>query len=164
MPTILLVDDDAQVRQIIRKRLASAGHHVLEADNGSAAMRMYRDARPDVVVTDIMMPDKDGRQLIAELLADDPNVRIVAISGAVEFDVPALLAQASQLGALRTLPKPFTSEQLLGAVDGVLAAPGAAPASAAGPGNNASRRRALIGAAAGVIVLLGLLAWWLLFG
>lgn len=124
---ILLVDDDEQVREILRKRLLKSGFEVLEAMDAEAALDLFRNSPVDAVITDLVMPGKGGQALIKELRAQDPDVRIVAISGALDQDVPALLAEADRLGALRTLPKPFTSEQLLDSIDSVLAAPQAAP-------------------------------------
>jgi DNA-binding NtrC family response regulator len=130
---ILLVDDDEQVREILRKRLLKSGFEVLEAMDAEAALDLFHNSPVDAVITDLVMPGKGGQALIKELRAADPDVRIVAISGALDQDVPALLAEADRLGALRTLPKPFTSEQLLDSIDSVMAAPQAAPRQADGP-------------------------------
>lgn len=118
--TILLADDDERVRSLLRKRLTSGGYEVVEAGNGDEALRIYRETPTDVVITDIVMPGKGGRELITELQHEFPNVRIVAISGALDRDVSHLLGDAARLGALRTLAKPFTSEQLFDAVQAVL--------------------------------------------
>lgn len=118
--TILLAEDDDRVRELLRNRLSSEGYRVVEASNGEQAARVYRDTPTDVVITDIVMPGKGGRELITELLQDFPDVRIVAISGALDRDVSELLGDATRLGALRTLAKPFTSEQLFDAVKAVL--------------------------------------------
>ena len=118
--TILLVDDDSRVRVILRRRLESAGYQMVDAPDGEVALRLYRIAPTDVVITDIVMPEMGGRQLITELLQHYPGVRVVAISGALEHDVRALLGEAERLGALRTLPKPFNTPQLLEAVRAVL--------------------------------------------
>ena len=126
MKRILVVDDDSQVREILRKRLLKSGYEVLEAWDAEVALDLYRRSPVDAVVTDLVMPGMGGQALIKDLRSEDPDVRIVAISGALDHDVPSLLAEAEGLGALETLPKPFTSEQLLGAVDTVLAAPGSA--------------------------------------
>ena len=132
MKRILLVDDDEQVREILRKRLLKSGFEVLEAMDAEAALHLFHNSPVDAVITDLVMPGKGGQALIQELRAADPDVRIVAISGALDQDVPALLAEAYRLGALRTLPKPFTSEQLLDSIDSVMAAPQAAPRRSAG--------------------------------
>ncbi len=121
--TILVADDDRYVRRLLRQRLEESGYKVVEATNGKKALRQFRKSEPHAVITDIVMPDMDGHELIAKLLAECPAVRIVAISGAIEQDVPKLLEQAAQSGALRTLSKPFTSEQLFAAVREVLEAP-----------------------------------------
>jgi DNA-binding response OmpR family regulator len=117
---ILLVDDDDQVRRILRKRLEKSGFEVLEAADGETALHLYRQSPTDAVITDLVMPGKGGQGLITDLRVENPTVRIVAISGAIDQDVPALLAEAEGRGALRTLAKPFTSEQLLEAVGEVL--------------------------------------------
>ena len=130
MKRILVVDDDSQVREILRKRLLKSGYEVLEAWDAEVALDLYRRSPVDAVVTDMVMPGMGGQALIKDLRAQDPDVRIVAISGALDHDVPSLLAEAEGLGALETLPKPFTSEQLLGAVDTVLSTPLAARAAA----------------------------------
>ena len=117
---ILVVDDDTQVREILRKRLEKNGFDVEEASDGEAALASYRDTPSDVVITDLVMPGKGGQGLIRDLRREFPQARIVAISGALDQDVPSLLAEADRLGALKTLPKPFTSEQLFEAIDGVM--------------------------------------------
>ncbi len=116
---VLLVDDDAHVRMLLRERLESAGYQVVEASGGEAALRLYQDAPTDVVIADMVMPGMGGRELIGELQRV-PDVKIVAISGAPELDVPELLGEAQRLGAIRTLAKPFTSAQLLEAVEAVV--------------------------------------------
>jgi two-component system cell cycle sensor histidine kinase/response regulator CckA len=137
---ILVVDDDSQVREILRKRLLKSGYEVLEAWDAEVALDLYRRSPVDVVVTDLVMPGMGGQALIKDLRTEDPDARIVAISGALDHDVPSLLAEAEGLGALETLPKPFTSEQLLGAVDTVLAGP-SSPGTAARSPEAARERR-----------------------
>ena len=123
MKRILLADDTEQVRETHRNRLLKNGFELLEAVDAEAALDLFRSRPVDAVITDVVTPDRGGQALIEALRAADPDVRIVAISGAL---VPAVLAEADRMGALRALPKPFTSEQLLDAIDSVVAAPQAA--------------------------------------
>lgn len=118
--TVLLVDDDPRVRRILRKRLELGGYRVIEAVDADAALAAYRSAPADVVITDVIMPGKSGHELINELREDFPQAKIIAISGALDQNIQRLLQTASEQGALRTLPKPFTTDQLLGIVDEVL--------------------------------------------
>jgi DNA-binding response OmpR family regulator len=80
---ILLVDDDEQVREILRKRLLKSGFEVLEAMDAEAALDLFRNSPVDAVVTDLVMPGKGGQALIKELRVEDPDVRIVAISRSI---------------------------------------------------------------------------------
>lgn len=118
MATILLVDDDDLFRGVVKDTLTRAGHDVRDAANGEHAMRDFREYRPQLVVTDIFMPEHDGIELIQELRRVEPTVKIVAMSGhagKVDF-----LRFAARLGAKRVLEKPFHEADLLEAVAEVL--------------------------------------------
>jgi CheY-like chemotaxis protein len=120
---ILLVEDDEAVREILRKTLVSAGHEVEEAPNGAVAVAAYRRQASDVVITDLVMPEKDGLEAIMELRRLDPAVKIIAMSGGGRSLGPGqlYLESARLFGALRILAKPFTAKALLKAVSEVLA-------------------------------------------
>jgi CheY-like chemotaxis protein len=78
---ILLVEDDEAVRDILKKALVSSGHEVEEAENGNVALAAYRRQPCDLVITDLVMPEKDGLETILELRRMNPAVKIVAMSG-----------------------------------------------------------------------------------
>ncbi len=120
MARLLVVDDDARTRHIVRKRLVDAGHEVTEAVDAESALECFRDGAVDVVITDIVLPGMSGHELIVEIHQADPTARVVAISGAFDQGVPRLLREAEARGALRTLAKPFNTVQLLDAVQAVL--------------------------------------------
>jgi two-component system, chemotaxis family, chemotaxis protein CheY len=122
---ILLVEDDEAVREILRKALASAGHVVDEASNGDVALAAYRREAADLVITDLVMPDKDGLETIMALRKIHPGVKIIAISGGgLSIGSGQLyLETARSIGALQVLAKPFTGSALLQAVTEVLALP-----------------------------------------
>lgn len=122
MPKILLVDDDDAVREILRKALVSAGHEVEEAPNGVVALAAYRRQKSDVVITDLVMPEKDGLETIIELRRLDPAARIIAMSGGGRALGPGqfYLESARLFGALEILAKPFNIAELLTAVSDVL--------------------------------------------
>lgn len=123
MPRILLVDDDDAVREILRKALVAAGHEVDEASNGDLAIAAYRRQAADLVITDLVMPDKDGLETIMELRRMDPSVRVVAMSGGGRTLGPGqlYLESARALGARQILSKPFTVGALLKAIGDALA-------------------------------------------
>jgi two-component system chemotaxis response regulator CheY len=81
---VLLVDDSAYARQRFRKRLEAAGLEVIEAEGGEAALRLYGEWRPEVVTSDLLMPDMDGIAFIRALKALDPAARIVAVSADIQ--------------------------------------------------------------------------------
>jgi DNA-binding response OmpR family regulator len=98
--------------------LASGGHEVTLAANGSEGILAYRRHPPDVVITDLVMPDKEGFETIADLRREHPGARIVAMSGGGRISGSSYLATARLLGVGALLPKPFDTRTLLAAVDG----------------------------------------------
>jgi CheY-like chemotaxis protein len=119
MPRILIIDDDEDVRFMLRESLEGAGYHVQEAPNGAEALKLCRVAPVDLVITDIFMPEKDGLEFIMELRCRNRLLPIIAISGGGEL-VRGGLHIAPKLGATAILPKPFTPDEILGAVKSAL--------------------------------------------
>ena len=115
---ILVIDDDTLLRQTIRRILESAGHEVIEATNGRVGVEMFRAQTLDAVVTDIIMPEKEGIETIREIRSLNPTMRIVAISGGGRNQYMEFLTIAGKLGANATLAKPFRKDQLLACVEG----------------------------------------------
>jgi CheY-like chemotaxis protein len=121
MAAILLVEDDDVLRRLIHRMLERAGHEVHDAGNGSEALRLFAQVHIDLVITDLVMPDKDGLGTIVELKKLNPMVRIIAMSGGWGGDTELYLRIASHLGVMRALAKPFLEADLLQAVQAVLA-------------------------------------------
>jgi DNA-binding response OmpR family regulator len=115
---VLLIDDDEALRKIMHRMVTDAGHEVVEAADGRAGMRAFQTAPVDVVVTDIIMPDKEGMETIMELRKLAPQLRIVAISGGTPGLNLDLLTMAKTLGANAVLPKPFRREEFLACIEG----------------------------------------------
>ncbi len=117
MSSILVIDDEADIRDLCRRILSQAGYQVIEAPDGNVGMRLYRENRPDLIITDIIMPEKEGIETIMELRREFPAVRIVAISGGGQATTGATcLHLAKSLGAVKALAKPFTKSELLDVV------------------------------------------------
>lgn len=120
MASVLIIDDDTSIRRVVRTALERAGHHVEEAGDGAEGMARYRSSPADLVVTDVYMPDQDGIETIQQLRAEFPSSRILAISGGAVGGASGTLTDAMLFGADATLAKPFTVQQLLAAVTGLL--------------------------------------------
>jgi len=127
MTSVLVVDDDADIRGLLGRFLRGAGYEVREATNGMEATAAYRLHAADLVITDMYMPSADGIDVIVRLRSEFPDVRIVAMSGGGYLDKGHVLAFAERAGALRTLPKPFDRQSLLNAVTDALGSPRADP-------------------------------------
>lgn len=117
MARILVIDDEAPLRDLLVDMLALIGHTAVAAPNGFEALKLFRAEPADLIITDIMMP-YDGRATIRILRSEFPQLGIIAMSGAGAHR----LDYAKSVGAHQTLPKPFTSAQLSGLINEVLAA------------------------------------------
>ena len=121
MPRILLVDDDDLLRKMLRVTLVKMGHQVVEASDGQEALRLCDAAPPDLILTDLIMPEKEGLETIAEVHRTHPAVKIIAMSGGGRGSAENYLHLAERLGAHRTLSKPFSNEALAEAIAAVMA-------------------------------------------
>lgn len=115
---VLVIDDEAPIRSAVRRVLEREGHTVFEATDGAKAMLLVDQQRFDVVLTDIYMPNVDGLELLRHLRKAGGVPRMIAMSGAAAGGGTDLLETAKRLGASRVLPKPFTPDQLLEAIQG----------------------------------------------
>ncbi len=113
MARILIIDDNAEVLDTYCKILESAGYEVVVVTNGNEGIRTFKEEPLDLVITDIVMPEKGGLETIMELRRDFPGVRIIAISGGDFLEPKDYLEMAKQFGAMRTLTKPIEKKELL---------------------------------------------------
>lgn len=121
MTRILLVEDDDDVRQMVFDILQKEGYEVEQAVNGRKALDLFRARPSDLVITDLIMPEKEGLELIRELKRDFRQLKIIAISGGGRMDPGDYLRTASAFGAQKTIHKPFGKSELLTAVADILA-------------------------------------------
>lgn len=115
----MTVDDSMSVRQMVRFTLQRAGYTVLEAGDGREAVAKLCDARADLVITDLNMPNMDGIELIRQLRCD-PNYRFVPIVMLTTESEPTKKQAGREAGATGWITKPFTPEQLVAVVAKVL--------------------------------------------
>jgi DNA-binding response OmpR family regulator len=120
MSTILLIEDDDLFRDALAGALTERGYTVMQARDGDEGMRIFRVEPADLVLTDIVMPNKDGTALVTELHREFPDTAIIAMSGGVAHEPELYLKIAGAFGATRTLKKPFELPTLLAAIKDVL--------------------------------------------
>lgn len=116
MGRIVVIDDDDLIRGGLIAVLEHHQHDVVGAADGLEGMAMVREREPDIVITDIFMPNQDGLRTIMDIRRDCPSVKIIAMSGAA-FEAPDYLIHAKALGAIEVLKKPFHPRDLLRAID-----------------------------------------------
>jgi DNA-binding NtrC family response regulator len=121
MARILVVDDDDLLAGLVEQSLLEAGHEVIWAKNGREAMKLYDPASIDLVLTDLIMPDTEGLELIAALRKRNDEVSIIAMSGGGRSGPSGYLPIATHMGAKAVLKKPFSIELLQQTVTEVLA-------------------------------------------
>jgi len=117
---ILVIDDDEDIRMLLRRGLEAAGYQVFEAENGRVGMELQRRHRCDLVVTDLIMPDQEGLETIAALRREFARTPVIAISGGGRIGPEAYLPAARELGAVEVFRKPFRIKELLQAVADLL--------------------------------------------
>ena len=117
MARILIMDDDASVRTALKNLLQQEGHEITEAPNAFEGAKIYSTSAPDLIITDLLMPEKDGVEALLELRSQYPTIKTIVISG----DAPEFLPIVEDLGACRTFPKPFKNQDVLAAVRELLA-------------------------------------------
>ena len=120
MARILVIDDEDMVRLVLRQTLEKAGHEIVEATTGVEGIARQKEQPADLVITDIIMPDKEGVETIIELRQADPDLKIIAMSGGGRIGATDFLEVAKQYGATRTFSKPFDRKAMLEAVESCL--------------------------------------------
>jgi two-component system, chemotaxis family, chemotaxis protein CheY len=121
MKRVLVIEDDALVREAIRHVLMRAGYGVDLASDGLTGLDLFAASAPDLVITDLFMPGRDGLETIVEMKRLRPQQRIMAISGSLRLEGADFLHMAKELGAVDVLSKPFNAKELIGKVETCLA-------------------------------------------
>ncbi len=121
MARILVVDDNADLREVLRRALERAGHEVVLAIDGARGALAWRESGADLALVDIHMPDMDGIELLVQLRVLAPTMPVVMMSGGDQTQRLDLLQDTTLLGAAGVLAKPFTLDELFGVVARVLA-------------------------------------------
>ncbi len=122
MTRILVVDDEPQIRTLLRIILEKEGYQVVEARDGEEALNVFHREPADLIITDLIMPGKEGIETIREFRKRFPKVKIIAMSGGGRAEPQGYLHLAQRLGAAKTLAKPMSRNEILEAVAEVLTA------------------------------------------
>ena len=123
MALILIIDDEPQIRSMLKLMLERDGYEVAEAPDGIEGIRVYRQKPADLIITDLIMPNKDGIGMIIDLKKEFPNVKIIAMSGGGLNKPEGYLRGAKKLGAACTLTKPIDRDEMLRTIKDVLKSP-----------------------------------------
>ncbi|MGI6638135.1 MAG: response regulator [Desulfobulbus sp.] len=119
---ILVIDDDAQIRLMLRDMFGWEGYEVLEAANGREGLLVQRQQAADLVITDLIMPEQEGLETITVLKSEFPDLKIIAVSGGGRVSADQYLPMAQEFGADMVFSKPFDIRQLSAAVKQLLGA------------------------------------------
>ena len=121
MARVLIIDDDDQIVEILQKLLSGAGYEVLTALDGKAGIDLFRKEQPDVVITDIIMPEKDGTEVIFELQKEFPGIKMIVMTGGGQGDAQSYLKSITAYSNVKyALEKPFAMDELLKSVKELL--------------------------------------------
>lgn len=117
MKRILIIDDEESALDLLRRILEQEGYEVVAAKNGQEGLEIFRKQQFDLVVTDMVMPVKDGLKTILEMRQEDPTIPLIAISGGGAIAKERYLNVAGYIEGVCTIPKPFTRVELLAGVN-----------------------------------------------
>jgi CheY-like chemotaxis protein len=120
MTHILVIDDEKPIRLMLRKLLESQGYTVTDASDGTEGLKRYQEHPADLIITDIIMPDKEGIETIIALKKQNPDIKIIAMSGGGKNKPDRYLQTAKLLGAKETFEKPIRKEKLLQAIQNLI--------------------------------------------
>ena len=113
---ILIIDDEPQIRDMLRELFEEEGYDVLTADNGETGLRLCQERTVDLIITDLIMPEKEGIEVIREIRKENPGAKIIAISGGGRIGPQSYLNCAQKFGAQFVFKKPVASDELVNAV------------------------------------------------
>jgi DNA-binding NtrC family response regulator len=118
MANVLVIDDDPDIRELLKTELEAAGHKISLAVNGREGVQRYKKSHIDLVITDLFMPEQEGLETIKQLRMEFPEVSIIAMSGKPTGGT--MLSVAKRMGATAVLQKPFQIQELLKAIEQAL--------------------------------------------
>ena len=121
MGKILIIDDEPYILLMLKKMIEKIGHEVDLASNGREGMELFQKEQVDMVITDIIMPDKEGLEIILEMKKTHPDLKIIAISGGGRISPESYLECARHFGASRVFQKPFKQNEIVSAVKELMA-------------------------------------------
>lgn len=120
MAKILVIDDETSIAIMLKKMLEKAGHEVEIASNGIEGLIVFEKFNPELLITDIVMPEKEGLELIIELRKKIPELKIIAISGGGRFQYEGYLTSAKHLGANMVFQKPLDHKEFINSISELL--------------------------------------------
>lgn len=120
MSKILIIDDDEHIRNLFKRKLDDHGYITITADDGDVGLMLFRKENPDLVLIDIIMPRKEGIEVIREIMAEFPKSKIIAISAGGRGKASEYLDYAYKFGAKKVLEKPIDLDELVSVVEEVL--------------------------------------------
>ncbi len=121
MLKILIIDDEASIRHLLAELLEKNGYTTMTAEDGAQGLNLFKTHRPDLTITDLIMPEKEGLELIREIKALDPAAKIIAMSGGGMAQPETYLKLAERFGAQKTFSKPINMKLLLSFIKEALA-------------------------------------------
>lgn len=120
MQRILIIDDETNILLMLKKMLERSGYEIDLASNGEEGLRLFRNTPSDLVITDIIMPEKEGLETIREMRKMQPEMKIIAMSGGGKISADNYLETAKIFGASRIIEKPFTQQAMVSTVKELL--------------------------------------------